>query len=98
MAALIAVQLLFSVHYSVAIVILGVIEPAAWVVLRVLGAGVVLALLIPITRRRWPRGVKNWIELAVLGILGVVVRLDRRASRQQPASPRGSSQPRRTLT
>lgn len=69
--ALVAVQVLFGIHYSVAAAILDKLPPAAWAVIRCTSAAFVLVFLVVATRRSWPRGKRNWASLAGLSVLGV---------------------------
>ncbi len=71
--ALVAVQLLFGVHYSIALEILTEIRPAAWVGLRCGGAALVLALWVVSTGTAWPRRWQSWCRIAALSLLGVVI-------------------------
>ncbi|MEM7164034.1 MAG: DMT family transporter [Planctomycetota bacterium] len=72
-AALVAVQILFGVHYGVAKEIMEVIPAAAWALVRCVGAATILALLVVVTRRRWPRSLADWSILAVLSVFGVTL-------------------------
>lgn len=72
-AALVVVQLLFGVHYSVAREITAAVDPIAWTVLRASGAALLLALLLSLTGRRWPRGAGLWLRLTGLALLGVTI-------------------------
>lgn len=45
------------------------LSPAQVVLGRLLGGAVLLALIMTITRRRWPTGVSTWLHLGALGIL-----------------------------
>ena len=72
-AALVAAQLLFGLHYSVAREITAQIDPLAWTALRALLGLAVLALLMVVLRRSWPRGGATWRRLALLGALGVAL-------------------------
>lgn len=70
-AALVAVQLLFGAHYSVAREITAHLDPFAWTAIRQLGGAVLLVGLALALRRPWPR--RGWARLAVLGLLGVAL-------------------------
>lgn len=72
-AALVAVQLLFGVHYSIAREITATVDPIAWTALRVAAAALLLAGLVALAGRRWPRGVGLWLRLAGLALLGVTI-------------------------
>jgi drug/metabolite transporter (DMT)-like permease len=72
-AALVATQVLFGLHYSVAREITAQLDPVAWSVLRALLGLVVLVALMLVLRRRWPRGGATWARLALLGALGVAL-------------------------
>ena len=71
--ALVATQLLFGVHYSVAREITAQLDPVAWTALRALLGLVTLAGLMVLLGRRWPRGRGAWCRLTVLGVLGVAL-------------------------
>lgn len=71
--ALLAVQILFGVHYGVAKEIMEVIPAGAWAVLRCVGAATILALLVVATGRTWPRAPRDWGTLAVLSLFGVTL-------------------------
>lgn len=70
-AALVAVQLLFGTHYSVAREITAHLDPIAWTALRQFGGATLLIGLALALRRPWPRS--GWGRLAVLSLLGVVL-------------------------
>lgn len=72
-AALVLVQLLFGLHYSVAREITAQIDPLAWTALRALLAVVALAVVMVVLRRAWPRGGALWARLTLLGALGVAL-------------------------
>ncbi len=72
-AALVATQLLFGLHYSVAREITAQLDPVAWTALRALLGLATLVLLMALLRRRWPRGRVMWARLALLGALGVAL-------------------------
>ncbi len=71
--ALVGTQLLFGLHYSVAREITAQLDPVAWTALRALLGLVVLAGLMVVLGRRWPRGRTTWGRLIVLGVLGVAL-------------------------
>lgn len=71
--ALVVVQLLFGLHYSVAREITARIDPVAWTALRALLGFVVLVVVMGVGRRRWPRGGAVWGRLVLLGTLGVAL-------------------------
>ncbi len=66
-AALVAVQLLFGVHYLVAKWIVSELSPAAWACLRVLSSFAVLLALALLLRRRLP----PWRSVLYLGFCSV---------------------------
>lgn len=70
-AALVAVQLLFGTHYSVAREITAHLDPIAWTALRQCGGAILLIGLALALRRPWPR--RGWPRLALLSLLGVVL-------------------------
>lgn len=45
------------------------ISPAQVVLGRLVGGAVLLALIMVLTRRRWPRGARTWLHLFAIGIL-----------------------------
>ncbi len=69
--ALVATQVLFGLHYSVAREITARLDPVAWTALRALLGLAALSLIMLALRRRWPRGVATWGRLTLLGVLGV---------------------------
>jgi drug/metabolite transporter (DMT)-like permease len=70
--ALLAVQLLFGVHYVVAKVIVSAMDPAAWACLRSAGAFAVLLALALLFRRRLP-GPRRLAWLALCAVFGVIL-------------------------
>jgi len=70
--ALVMVQLLFGLNYLASKLVVSVLEPAAWAMLRALTAFVILALLAVVGRRRLPRGRDMWY-LAGCAVLGVTL-------------------------
>ena len=71
-AALIAVQLLFGVHYLVAKWIVSELEPAAWACLRVCSSFAVLTLLALLGRRKLPP-LRDTLYLGFCAIFGVIL-------------------------
>ena len=71
--ALVATQLLFGLHYSVAREITAQLDPLAWTALRALLGLLTLAGLMLVLGRRWPRGRAAWCRLTLLGVLGVAM-------------------------
>ncbi|MCA8939899.1 MAG: DMT family transporter [Planctomycetes bacterium] len=69
--ALIGVQVLFGLHYSVAKEITAHISPLAWTLWRVGGATLLLLPLLPLLKRPWPRSFNAWWILGVLGAFGI---------------------------
>lgn len=69
--ALVVVQIFFGIHYSVALEVLEHIPAAAWAGVRSASAAGVLVLMAWGLRRTWPRGVRLWLWLTVLSVLGV---------------------------
>lgn len=69
-AALLAVQLLFGVHYLIARWVVDEIPPAAWAAVRVTSAAVILTGLALAGRRRWPRRADLGM-LAICALFGV---------------------------
>ena len=73
LAALTLIQIFFGVHYLAGKLVLREISPRAWVVLRIVGAAVVLLAAVRLLRRRLPRDPKDLALLAVFSIFGVAV-------------------------
>jgi len=73
LAALVAVQVLFGVHYFVAKVLLEFIPPRAWAVLRVTAAAGILFAVAAVFRRKLPSAPADLRRLAVFAIFGVVI-------------------------
>jgi drug/metabolite transporter (DMT)-like permease len=71
--ALLAVQILFAVHYVAAKWVLQIVPAPAWVALRVAGAAMVLVLMTQNRWREWPRDRRTWLELAGLAVFGVIL-------------------------
>jgi drug/metabolite transporter (DMT)-like permease len=71
--ALLAVQILFAVHYVAAKWVLQTVPAPAWVALRVAGAAMVLVLTTQNRWREWPRDRRTWLELAGLAVFGVIL-------------------------
>jgi drug/metabolite transporter (DMT)-like permease len=71
--ALLAVQILFAVHYVAAKWVLETVPAPAWVALRVAGAALVLVATTPNRWKDWPRDRRTWLELAGLAVFGVVL-------------------------
>jgi drug/metabolite transporter (DMT)-like permease len=71
--ALVATQVLFGLHYSVAREITARLDPIAWTALRALLGLLTLAVIMLALGRRWPRGRATWTRLMLLGALGVTL-------------------------
>lgn len=71
--ALLAVQILFAMHYVAAKWVLQTIPAPAWVALRVGGAALVLVLGTAGRWKDWPRDRRTWLELGSLALFGVVL-------------------------
>jgi drug/metabolite transporter (DMT)-like permease len=71
--ALLLVQVFFGVHYVGAKVVLAHMSPAAWAVLRILAAAVILEAWVLLGRREVPRRLKDWALLAGFSLCGVVL-------------------------
>lgn len=70
--ALLCVSLLFGVNYVATKRLVGDVAPAAWVLYRIAGGGLLLVALAAIWRRPWPRGgMLLWLGIA--GLLGVLL-------------------------
>lgn len=72
-AALVAVQVLFGVHYLAAKILLEQVPPRSWAVIRVVGGAAVLWGLVLATRRRLPSRPGDVLQLALYSVLGVVL-------------------------
>ncbi|MFH1843925.1 MAG: DMT family transporter [bacterium] len=71
-SALLAVQILFGVHYLASKWIVREMEPAAWACLRVVCSLVVLAAIAWLGRRRWPSRRDTWL-LGFSALFGIVL-------------------------
>ena len=71
-AALVAIQVFFGIHYLAAKVVLREIPAPAWAVLRV-GASAVILLAYAAATRKLPKGRRELGELAVYALFGVVI-------------------------
>ena len=72
-AALLAVQVFFGLHYVAAKIILAEIPPKAWATMRILAAA---AILIPVTallKKEGPRSRADHARIALYALFGVVV-------------------------
>ncbi len=72
-AALLAVQVLFGVHYLAAKIVLGAIPPRTWAALRVAAAAVALLLLAAALRRSLRFSRADLGRLAVYAVFGIVI-------------------------
>ena len=73
LAALLAIQVFFGIHYLAGKIVLAEIPPRAWAPLRVASAGVVLLAIVLLARRRFPREPLNWAKLALFSVFGVAI-------------------------
>lgn len=72
-AALVAVQMFFGLHYPIAKIGLAMVEPKAWAALRIAGAAILLLGWQAMGRRRgWPPR-RDWGKLAGFAVLGIVL-------------------------
>jgi drug/metabolite transporter (DMT)-like permease len=71
-AALVAVQVFFAVHYVAAKLVLEAIPAPAWAAIRV-GAAAATFLLVYLVRGPRPLGAREHAHLALLGVFGVVL-------------------------
>lgn len=72
-AALLAVQVFFGLHYIGAKIVLAHIPPRAWATLRILAAA---ALILPATAlagKAWPRSAADHARIALYAVFGVVI-------------------------
>ncbi len=72
-AALLAVQVFFGLHYIGAKRILVHVPPAAWATLRILAASAILLPATALMGKRWPRSVKDHARIALYALFGVVI-------------------------
>ena len=73
-AALVAVQVFFGLHYNAARYIMNVIPPRAWATLRIVSAAALLMAFVIATRRsRLPRAPRDLAAIALFSIFGVVI-------------------------
>ena len=73
LAALLAVQAAFGVHYPVAKLLLFEIEPRAWAAIRIVCAAAILLVVAVASGRPFPRRPADWGRLAVFSLFGVVI-------------------------
>lgn len=66
-------QVLFGLNYSVSAELLESIEPGAWALIRSSSAALIMAILVPMTGRSWPRGWGLWTRIALLSLCGVTI-------------------------
>jgi drug/metabolite transporter (DMT)-like permease len=72
-AALIAVQVFFGVHYLMAKVLLETIPPMVWAPIRVAGGAAILLAAAVVMGRPFPRSRRDLSTLALFSVFGVVV-------------------------
>jgi len=73
-AALVAVQVFFGLHYNAARYIMTYMPPRAWATLRIVSAAALLMAFVVATRRRkLPREPKDLAAIALFSIFGVVI-------------------------
>ena len=71
--SLVLIQVIFGLHYLAAKIVLSQIPPAAWALLRVSAAALLLALVARLAGRRLPRSPAILGRLALYAIFGVVI-------------------------
>ena len=71
--ALILVQVFFGLHYLAAKIVLEEIPPAAWALIRVSSAALIMLLVARAWGRRLPREWPVLGRLALLSVIGVVI-------------------------
>ena len=72
-AALLAVQVFFGVHYVGAKIILGYVPPLAWATMRIVAAALILLPATALMGKPWPRLVPDHARLALYALFGVVI-------------------------
>lgn len=72
-AALIAVQVFFGVHYLMAKVLLDTIPPMVWAPIRVAGGAAILLAAAAALGRPFPRSRRDLATLALFSVFGVVI-------------------------
>lgn len=73
-AALVAVQVFFGLHYNAARYIMTVIPPRAWATIRIVSAAALLmAFVVSTRRRRLPREPRDLAAIALFSVFGVVI-------------------------
>ncbi|MEM7245723.1 MAG: DMT family transporter [Acidobacteriota bacterium] len=73
LGALVLVQVLFGIHYSVVKELLATMSPPAWATLRVAAAAVLLVILARGRGRLLPRGPREWAFAIALAFFGVIL-------------------------
>lgn len=72
-AALLAVQVMFGVHYVAAKLVVEAIPPRIWAAMRVVGAAALLYGLVRVSGQRLPRGRGILPRFALFAVLGVAI-------------------------
>ena len=73
-AALVAVQVFFGLHYNAARYIMTYMPPRAWAMLRIVAAAALLLVFVLATRRkRLPREPRDLAAIALFSVFGVVI-------------------------
>ena len=72
-ASLVAVQVLFGIHYFAAKILMQTIPPRVWAPTRVVGAALVLLAAARMLGRAFPRGGKDLGSLALFSLFGVAI-------------------------
>jgi drug/metabolite transporter (DMT)-like permease len=73
-AALVAVQVFFGLHYNAARYIMNYMPPRAWATIRIVSAAALLMAFVVATRRsRLPRAPRDLAAIAFFSIFGVVI-------------------------
>jgi len=70
---LVAIQILFGLHYSAAQRVVAEIPPEAWAPIRAVAAALFLTALARVLGRRLPREPRTLLSLATLSVFGVVI-------------------------
>src|SRR5678815_5236908 len=73
-AALVAVQVFFGLHYNAARYIMNYMPPRAWATIRIVSAAALLMAFVVATRRsRLPRSPRDLASIALFSVFGVVI-------------------------
>ena len=73
-AALVAVQVFFGLHYNAARYIMTALPPRAWATIRIVSAAALLMAFVLATRRsKLPRSPRDLAAIAMFSVFGVVI-------------------------